>query len=161
MNTTRKYLFFLFCMIAVNAPASIEVYEFETEEEEQRFQLLVAELRCPKCQNQNLADSNAEIAKDLKARVYKLINQGKSDTEIVDYLIERYGDFVSYRPPVKPSTWLLWFGPFALFFLVGVFLLWRTNRVDKSAGDLADLDRKKLQQALSRYSNEKNKPEDK
>lgn len=161
MNTTRKYLFFLFCLIAVNAPASIEVYEFETKEEEQRFQLLVAELRCPKCQNQNLADSNADIAKDLKARVYKLINQGKSDAEIVDYLIERYGDFVSYRPPVKPSTWLLWFGPFVLFFLVAIFLVWRTHRVDKSAGDLADLDRNKLQQALSLYSDEKNKPKDK
>lgn len=158
MNTARKYLIFLFCFITANASASIEVYEFETEEEEQRFQLLVAELRCPKCQNQNLADSNAEIAKDLKARVYKLINQGKSDTEIVDYLIERYGDFVSYRPPVKPSTWLLWFGPFALFFLVAIFLVWRTHRVDKSAGELAHLDRKKLEQALSRYSDEKNKP---
>jgi cytochrome c-type biogenesis protein CcmH len=148
-------------MIEMNVMASIEVYEFEKEETEQRFHGLIAELRCPKCQNQNLAGSNAEIAKDLKARIYQLINQGKSDAEIVDYLIERYGDFVTYRPPVKPSTLLLWFGPFALFFLVGLFLLWRTSQVDKLPSDLPDLDRKKLQQVLSRYSNEKNKPEDK
>jgi cytochrome c-type biogenesis protein CcmH len=148
-------------MIAVSASASIEVYEFKTDEAERRFQLLIAELRCPKCQNQNLADSNAEIAKDLKARVYKLINQGNTDAEIVDYLIERYGDFVTYRPPVKPSTWLLWFGPFVLFFLVGLFLLWRTNRVNKSASASPDLDREKLQKVLSRYSDQKNTPENK
>ena len=158
-----RYLCFgLFILLTpLQALASIEAYEFESEESKQRYQSLIAELRCPKCQNQNLADSNAEIAKDLKARVYKLINQGKTNTEIVDYLIERYGDFVTYRPPLKPATWLLWFGPFILFFLVGLFLVWRTYRVNKEpAGQSSDWDREKLEQMMSRHPPEENKPED-
>ena len=72
------------------------------------------ELRCLVCQNESLAASRAELAEDLRREVRKLIRDGKSDAEIRDYLVARYGDFVLYRPPVKPTTWLLWFGPFAL-----------------------------------------------
>ncbi|MBL4606326.1 MAG: cytochrome c-type biogenesis protein CcmH [Pseudomonadales bacterium] len=161
MNSVRACLFLVISIIAFNTLASIEIYEFESDEDERRYQSLITELRCPKCQNQNLSGSNAEIAKDLKKRVYKLISQGKSDTEIVDYLVERYGDFVTYRPPVKPSTWLLWFGPFILFSFVGIFLLWRTRRVNKEASNKPDVDREKLQQILSSYPGETKRTDDK
>jgi len=89
---------------------------------EARLKLLSEELRCLVCQNQTLADSTAPLAEDLRREVRELALQGKSDAEIKDYLTARYGDFVLYKPPVKPTTWLLWFGPFA--FLLGGGLIW-------------------------------------
>lgn len=102
--------------------AGINVYEFKTPEQEARFNHLIEELRCPKCQNNNLADSNAPIAKDLKDVVYEKIMAGQSDEEITAFLKDRYGDFISYRPPVKPSTWFIWFGPFVLLIGGGWFI---------------------------------------
>jgi len=81
-----------------------------------------AELRCLVCQNQTIADSNADLAVDLKSQVRDMVREGKTQDEIVDYMVQRYGDFVRYRPPVKASTYLLWVGPFLLLFL-GVFVL--------------------------------------
>ncbi|MGB1560114.1 MAG: cytochrome c-type biogenesis protein [Sinimarinibacterium flocculans] len=80
----------------------------------ERYQALVTELRCLVCQNQSIADSNAPLAADLREQVREQILAGRSDAQIHDYVTERYGDFVLYRPPFKPSTWLLWFGPFLL-----------------------------------------------
>jgi len=81
---------------------------------EARVQKLAEQLRCLVCQNQNLADSHADLAEDLKSQVREMVQKGLSDREIIDYLVQRYGDFVLYRPPVKATTWLLWAGPFAL-----------------------------------------------
>ena len=89
---------------------------------EARLKALSEELRCLVCQNQTLADSTAPLAEDLRHEVRELAQQGKSDAEIKQYLVARYGDFVLYKPPVKPTTWLLWFGPFA--FLLGGALIW-------------------------------------
>ena len=89
---------------------------------EARLKTLSEELRCLVCQNQTLADSSAPLAEDLRREVRELAMQGKSDAEIKQYLVARYGDFVLYKPPVKPTTWLLWFGPFA--FLLGGALIW-------------------------------------
>jgi len=89
---------------------------------EARLKTLSEELRCLVCQNQTLADSSAPLAEDLRREVRELAQQGKSDAEIKQYLVARYGDFVLYKPPVKPTTWLLWFGPFA--FLLGGALVW-------------------------------------
>ena len=89
---------------------------------EARLKTLSEELRCLVCQNQTLADSTAPLAEDLRHEVRELAQQGKSDAEIKQYLVARYGDFVLYKPPVKPTTWLLWFGPFA--FLLGGALIW-------------------------------------
>jgi len=89
---------------------------------EARLKNLEEELRCLVCQNQTLADSTAPLAQDLRREVRELAEQGKSDAEIKQYLVARYGDFVLYKPPVKPTTWLLWFGPFA--FLLGGALIW-------------------------------------
>lgn len=106
---------------------ALEPMPFRDEAEQRRYQALVDELRCTVCQNQNLADSNAELAKDLRRKVFEMIQQGRSDAEIKQFLVERYGDFVLYRPPLKPVTWALWFGPGVLL-LAGLALLVRTLR---------------------------------
>jgi cytochrome c-type biogenesis protein CcmH len=89
---------------------------------EQRLVNIAGELRCLVCQNESLAGSHAELAEDLRREVRTLIKQGKSDEEIKDFLVSRYGDFVLYRPPVKPTTWLLWLGPF-VFLIAGMAVL--------------------------------------
>jgi cytochrome c-type biogenesis protein CcmH len=101
--------------------------EFRDHTEAQRFHDLVAELRCVMCQNQSLADSNAQIAVDLRREVLELMREGRSDTEVRDFLVARYGEFVLYRPRVSGKTWLLWFGPLLLVF-GGGFVVWRMSR---------------------------------
>ena len=106
--------FSTFAQVAINtAPL-----QFQNTAEERHFHALVSELRCVMCQNQSLADSNAQIANDLRHEVLDLMRQGKSDTEVKSFLVARYGEFVLYRPQVQAKTWLLWFGP-ALLLLVG------------------------------------------
>lgn len=107
--------------------AAIDPLPFANSAEEVRFQNLVRELRCLVCQNQNLADSDAGLAKDLRAEVLELMQSGKDDTEIKRFLTDRYGDFVLYKPPVKPGTWLLWFGPL-LVLVIGIWLARRQLR---------------------------------
>ncbi|HQZ31437.1 MAG TPA: cytochrome c-type biogenesis protein CcmH [Arenimonas sp.] len=104
-------LFALALLLACAAAAAMEPIKFNDDAEEARFRALSAELRCVMCQNQSLADSNAQIAHDLRLQVLTLMREGKTDREIKDYLVARYSDFVLYSPPVRPSTWLLWFGP--------------------------------------------------
>ena len=104
---------------------------------EQRLISIAEELRCLVCQNESLAGSRAELAEDLRREVRAMIRQGKSDQEVKEFLVSRYGDFVLYRPPVKPTTWLLWLGPF-VFLAVGLavlvgYLRRRTGRVDETA----------------------------
>ena len=101
--------------------------QFHDTGEEQRFHDLVAELRCVMCQNQSLADSNAQIAIDLRREVLDLMREGRSDADVRDYLVARYGEFVLYRPRVSGTTWLLWFGPL-LFVLGGGVAVWRLLR---------------------------------
>ena len=100
---------------------------FSSTTEEQRFHALVTELRCVMCQNQSLADSNAQIAHDLRREVLALMRQGKSDDEIRNYLVARYGEFVLYKPRIEATTWLLWFGP-AVLLLGGGLLVARVVR---------------------------------
>jgi len=114
-----------------HAGVTLEAFKFDSKAEEQHFKDLIEELRCLVCQNQSLLDSDAELAHDLRAEVYDMIQAGKSDEEIVTFLVERYGDFVLYNPPVKPSTWLIWFGPFVLL-LIAAFLLLRAVRRQKN-----------------------------
>lgn len=113
---------------SMQSSAAIDVYEFESPEQEQRYRHLIEELRCPKCQNQNLAGSDAGVATDLKNRTYELMQQGKSDDEIRRYLVERYGDFITYKPPVRGATLLLWGGPFLLLLVMAALIVWRVRR---------------------------------
>ena len=106
-----KKIIFLLLVIFSAALSAMDPFEYRSAEEEQRFRHLAAELRCVMCQNQSLADSNAMIAKDLRLELLSLIREGKSDDEIKQFMVSRYTDFVLYKPPMRPSTWLLWFGP--------------------------------------------------
>ena len=111
-----KFTWVLLCglLFAVSAAASVEVQTFDTAADQQRYRHLIEELRCLVCQNQNLAESDADLAKDLRKEVYEQIEAGKTDREIVDFMVARYGDFVLYRPPFKATTVLLWVGPFLI-----------------------------------------------
>ena len=153
MNRYLSALFgvWLLCGTAA-APAAVtlEAFTFETESQKQDFKDLIEELRCMVCQNQSLLDSDAELAHDLRAEVYDMVQSGRSDAEIVDFLVNRYGDFVLYKPPVKPSTYLLWFGPFVLLG-VAVFLLLRAVRRQRQApaGEISATDRARLDKLLA------------
>lgn len=107
--------------------AAMEPLQFRNAAEETRFRALAAELRCVMCQNQSLADSNAPIAHDLRTEVLRLMREGRNDAQVKDYLVERYSEFVLYRPPVRATTWALWFGP-ALVLLLGAGLVFMAVR---------------------------------
>lgn len=112
--------------------AAIEVYDFDSKRQEAQYRGLIDEFRCPKCQNQNLAGSDAPIAQDLKQKTYDMVKDGRSDAEIRQYMQERYGDFISYSPPVRPSTWILWFFPPLLLILILGGWFWRNHTRGKA-----------------------------
>ena len=132
-------VFTLFLSMAANA--TIDTYEFKDDATRERFQQLTNELRCPKCQNQNLAGSNSPIASDLRREIYRMVEDGQSDEQIVDFMVARYGEFVLYRPRVTGNTWVLWYGPFVLLALGAVVLLLLTRKrkkidvIDKTLND--------------------------
>ena len=122
-------------MAFVLAPAyagPVVTYDFASDEQEALFNKLSNELRCLVCQNQAISDSNADLARDLRDEIYGMLQQGKSEQEIVDFMVARYGDFVLYRPPMKPMTYVLWFGP-ALALVIGFFVVVRIVRRQRQA----------------------------
>jgi len=121
-----RVVFVLLCMLIAAHPAyaAQAAPAFEDPALEKRVAALAAELRCLVCQNQSLADSNAELAVDLKNEIRHQLRQGQSEAQIVDFMVARYGDFVLYRPPVKATTLALWLAPL-LFLLLGLYLLYR------------------------------------
>ena len=119
----RFAMFLLLLGITSVANCVVEVVEFSDHSLKERYYALIAELRCPKCQNQNLADSNSPISKDLRQQIHKLLEEGRTDTEIADYLTARYSDFILYKPKVSSRTWLLWLGPLVVFVGSLVFVL--------------------------------------
>jgi len=114
-------LLFIYSLLSNFAYANDEPVIFENKNLGERYYFLIEEIRCLVCQNQSLADSNAPLAQDLRNEIFKMIQANKSNIEIMEFLVERYGDFVLYRPPLKKNTWLLWFGPF-LFLVIGFFV---------------------------------------
>jgi len=109
-------------LLSFSCFAAIEVHEFDNDVDRLRYQTFIDEMRCPKCQNQNLAGTNSPIAEDLRRELVFMIKDGKSDKEIVDFMVERYGEFILYRPRLSPATMLLWGAP--VFLLVfGVIML--------------------------------------
>ena len=118
----RILLLMIYCAaLSTPARAAIEVYQFESAQMEADYNKLIAELRCLVCQNQNLAGSDAELAHDLRRETYEMLSQGKSPQQVVEFMVQRYGDFVLYRPQFKSTTYLLWLGPFLL--IIGVLVL--------------------------------------
>jgi len=141
--------------LATTAHAAIDTYEFRDDAERERYRTLTEELRCPKCQNQNIADSNAPIAMDLRQEIFRMLEEGKSNDQIVDFLVDRYGDFVRYSPPVNAKTLLLWYGPAGLLVLgFGALttILVRRRRVEKSpaSNTLSETERERLAQLLDK-----------
>ena len=133
----KRLLAAVFCSLALGgfAQAAIDTYEFSSEAERQRFRELTNELRCPKCQNQNIADSDAPIAMDLRREIFRMLEDGQDDEQIVEHLVDRYGDFVRYNPPVELRTLLLWYGPWALLgggLLALVVIVVRRRRVENA-----------------------------
>ncbi|MCX2981502.1 cytochrome c-type biogenesis protein CcmH [Halieaceae bacterium IMCC14734] len=132
------------------AQAVIETYEFSDPAMRERYRVLSNELRCPKCQNQNIADSNAPIAQDLRAQLNEQLQSGKSNEEIVDYMVQRYGEFVLYRPRFSPTTAVLWLSPVLLLALAGLTLWSTVRRSRRAAGNsgLQDVERERLAKLL-------------
>ncbi len=130
----------IFCLIllAGSSHAAIEAYEFKSAQMEASYYKLIAELRCLVCQNQNLSGSNADLAKDLRRQTYEMLMQGNSPDQVVQFMVDRYGDFVLYRPRLKSNTLLLWLGPFVLLVLVLAFVIRRMYRMQKLVPPNAD-----------------------
>ncbi|MEK1905453.1 MAG: cytochrome c-type biogenesis protein [Pseudomonas sp.] len=135
------------------AQAAIDTYQFKDEAERELFRELTQELRCPKCQNQDLADSNAPIAADLRREIFRMLGEGKGKDQIVEFMVMRYGDFVRYKPPVDARTYLLWYGPAGLLGLgllgLGVLVL-RRRRVESAPekAALSEAERERLAKLL-------------
>lgn len=150
------------CLLSVASYAAIDVYDFDSVQQEAQYRGLIEELRCPKCQNQNLAGSDAPIAQDLKQKTYDMIKDGRSDSEIRAYMQDRYGDFISYKPPVRPSTWVLWFFPPLLLILLLIGWFWQSKRrqlvasgksgvkIENTATALSAAEKAELDRLLSR-----------
>ena len=141
--------------LVTTAQAAIDTYEFRDEAERERYRTLTEELRCPKCQNQNIADSNAPIAMDLRREIFRMLEEDKSNEQIVDYLVDRYGDFVRYKPPVNAKTLLLWYGPIALLvlgFAVLAVILRRRRRGSEAqaSNSLSEAERARLATLLDK-----------
>lgn len=122
------------CLLSVSLclDAAIETYQFDSPEQEARFRQLGYELRCPKCQNQAIGDSDAEISGDLRAEVYRMLKDGATDDEIKEFMVARYGRYVLYNPPLDKHTLILWFGPAALLILGGIFVGLRIRQSKKA-----------------------------
>ncbi|MDO4449978.1 MAG: cytochrome c-type biogenesis protein CcmH [Moraxella sp.] len=162
MNIIKSFIVSAVLVVSVSSFATIDIYEFKSAEDETRYKALIEELRCPKCQNQNLAGSDAPIAVDLKNQTYQMIMDGRSDTEIRQFMFDRYGDFISYKPPLRPSTWILWIFPPIL--LVVLILGWlykaRAGRVATNEGvvSLSADEEAKIANILTKHQSLHNKP---
>lgn len=145
-------------LTAVLSAQSVELRSFKSAEEEARFKALSEELRCLVCQNQSLADSDAELARDLRREVHEMIDAGKSDEQILDFLVARYGDFVLYRPPLNASTLLLWIGPFVVLLgaLIALIISIRKRAREEStdADNLDEAKRKQVRALLDKHRSE-------
>ncbi|MGQ4276388.1 cytochrome c-type biogenesis protein [Pseudidiomarina sp. E22-M8] len=122
----------------------LEVYTFAEPAKEAVFQELIDELRCPKCQNQSIADSDADLARDLRDRTYLMIKSGATKQEVIDFMVARYGDFVHYQPPMTIATSILWWGPFAVLMIGGIVVLVRVRTQRSSEVELSPEDRTRL-----------------
>ncbi len=135
MFPLRCLLFFVLLPAAASGFAQVDAFAFDNDEQQQRFRRLSNEFRCPMCQNANLTGSTGGVAADLRREIHRMILAGNSDAEIEQFMFERYGDFIFYRPRLRANTVLLWFGPL-LFLLLGGYVGWRVFR-RASAGQRA------------------------
>jgi cytochrome c-type biogenesis protein CcmH len=154
-----KILRYLLCISVVmvlsrEALAVIETYEFSEPALQLRYQQLSAELRCPKCQNQNIADSNAPIAQDLRKQLHRQLEEGASDEAILEYMVARYGEFVRYRPGFSGATAILWLAPILLLMAACVVLVLtlraKRETVSRASGALSGDEQERLKTLLDK-----------
>ncbi|ASY77545.1 cytochrome c-type biogenesis protein [Pectobacterium polaris] len=137
-------------LLSFSVLATSEVLRFDNDTQEQQFRELTMQLRCPKCQNNSIADSNSMIASDMRQKVYELMQQGQTKEQVVDYMVDRYGYFVTYEPPITPFTILLWLLP-ALFLALGAgMIIRRARRIRSVKEPMSEQDKKRLQMLLGR-----------
>ena len=147
MKKIRLTAFIALCIVISSVSfAAIDVYQFDDAQQEQQFHELGKLLRCPKCQNQNIADSNAQLAKTLRQKAYEMTKEGKSKEQVVDYMVARFGDFVVYQPPVNAATIFLWLGPILLI-LFGFIMVW-FNAKGRSNSEMTAVDEQRLARLL-------------
>ena len=142
----RYFIHFVIGLLLIQAPfaESIEANDFDTIEQQGRYTQLIENIRCPVCQGQSIGGSNSGLAKDLREKVYEMILDGKSDADIYSYMVERYGDFVVYTPPVNAKTFLLWFAPLLVMILSLIFLFRSTRQnKEKTVGISSDFEKAK------------------
>ncbi len=144
-------LFLLFAGWSTSSFATLADYHFDDPDQKEDFRELTEELRCLVCQNQSLAGSDAELAQDLRREVYNMMKEGQTKDDVINFMVARYGDFVLYEPPMKPSTYPLWFGPFIILAIGGV-LLGRTLIKKKGSKEveLTEADQEKLAKLLNK-----------
>lgn len=149
----KIWLFLTALLFSSVAFSAIDALNFSSPQQESDYHQLTQSLRCPQCQNNNIADSNATIAVDMRGKVFELLQEGKSKNDVVDYMVERYGNFVTYDPPITASTLVLWIAPLLLVLLGVVFLLRRkpkTQSALKSQKVLTDEDNARLAELLNK-----------
>ncbi|EGT80431.1 cytochrome C-type biogenesis protein [Haemophilus haemolyticus M21621] len=149
----KTWLFLTALLFSSVAFSSIDALNFTSPQQESDYHQLTQSLRCPQCQNNNIADSNATIAVDMRGKVFELLQEGKSKNDVVDYMVARYGNFVTYDPPMTASTLVLWIAPLLLVLLGVVFLLRRkpkTQSAVKSQDVLTDEDNARLAELLNK-----------
>ncbi|TPH25702.1 cytochrome c-type biogenesis protein CcmH [Haemophilus haemolyticus] len=149
----KTWLFLTALLFSSVAFSSIDALNFSSPQQESDYHQLTQSLRCPQCQNNNIADSNATIAVDMRGKVFELLQEGKSKNDVVDYMVARYGNFVTYDPPMTASTLVLWIAPLLLVLLGVVFLLRRKPKAQssvKSQDFLTDEDNARLAELLNK-----------
>lgn len=149
----KTWLFLTAFLFSSVAFSTIDALNFSSPQQESDYHQLTQSLRCPQCQNNNIADSNATIAVDMRGKVFELLQEGKSKNDVVDYMVARYGNFVTYDPPITASTLVLWIAPLLLVLLSVVFLLRRkpkTQSAVKSQEVLTDEDNARLAELLNK-----------
>lgn len=145
----RPWTLLFLLLLPLPALAAIDAYPFPNDEMRERYNVLIDELRCPQCLNTNIAGSDAMIAKDLRREVHRLVLEGKSDDEILEFMHERYGDFILYKPRVNTRTVVLWFGPVLLLLIaLGVAARLVNDRRRHGPAVLSEADRDRLNKLL-------------
>ena len=149
----KTWLFLTELLFSSVAFSAIDALNFSSPQQESDYHQLTQSLRCPQCQNNNIADSNATIAVDMRGKVFELLQEGKSKNDVVAYMVARYGNFVTYDPPMTASTLVLWIAPLLLVLLGVVFLLRRKPKAQsavKSQDVLTDEDNARLAELLNK-----------
>ncbi|MFT6028865.1 MAG: cytochrome c-type biogenesis protein CcmH [Oleiphilaceae bacterium] len=149
----RLSILFFLLMNHQGAFSSIDVYEFNDDKKRVEFVALTKELRCPKCQNQDIADSNAPIAADMRKEVHRLLLEGKDKDSIIDYMIDRFGEFVTYKPKKSSETFILWYGPLILV-LIGILVILSLIKLNKKTNPEQLNASEELRQLLDKYDSD-------